>query len=248
MAGWIARVVARRAPNAVRCADPFHVVMWATDALDVERRRAWNEASGRRRTDQVTGRRPIAIGNAKAINRPIRPMENPDRLTDTKQQLADRQNRPRPAPRLPAQRSPALRVHRQRRRRQRSPRPLDQLGPPITAPRLHRSAAPHRQTPRSHPRRPRYQTLQRPDRVDQHQNPAPHPHRLRIRTPSPSPSPGSTSAPTNPTYPAELTHRSARRAHRSKERDQGCTAGDAQPQGDGAAPRPVPASSCERRG
>jgi transposase len=31
MADWIARVVARRAPNAVRCADPFHVVAWAID-------------------------------------------------------------------------------------------------------------------------------------------------------------------------------------------------------------------------
>jgi transposase len=47
MADWIARVVRRRAPNAMRCADPFHVVSWATDALDVERRRAWNQATGR---------------------------------------------------------------------------------------------------------------------------------------------------------------------------------------------------------
>ena len=39
MADWIARVVADRAPNAVRSADPFHVVAWAIDALDIERRR-----------------------------------------------------------------------------------------------------------------------------------------------------------------------------------------------------------------
>jgi transposase len=50
MAVWIARVVAHRAPNAVRCADAFHVVHWAIESLDVERRRAWNEAAGRRRT------------------------------------------------------------------------------------------------------------------------------------------------------------------------------------------------------
>ena len=59
MAVWIARVVAVRAPNAVRCADAFHVVHWAMEALDVERRRAWNQASGRRRTGtaryRVTG-------------------------------------------------------------------------------------------------------------------------------------------------------------------------------------------------
>ena len=43
-ADWIAEVVADRAVNAVQCADPFHVVAWATDALDVVRRQAWNEA------------------------------------------------------------------------------------------------------------------------------------------------------------------------------------------------------------
>ena len=43
-ADWIADVVAERCPNAIRCADPFHVVAWATEALDVERRRAWNDA------------------------------------------------------------------------------------------------------------------------------------------------------------------------------------------------------------
>ena len=50
MADWIASSRRALEPlNAVRCADPFHVVAWAIDALDVERRRAWNEASGRRR-------------------------------------------------------------------------------------------------------------------------------------------------------------------------------------------------------
>ena len=43
-ADWIAEVVADRAVNAVQCADAFHVVAWATDALDVVRRQAWNEA------------------------------------------------------------------------------------------------------------------------------------------------------------------------------------------------------------
>lgn len=45
-ADWIERVVARRCPNAVQCADPFHVVKWATDALDEVRRQAWNAARG----------------------------------------------------------------------------------------------------------------------------------------------------------------------------------------------------------
>jgi transposase len=45
-AGWIADVVAGRCPNAVRGADPLHVVKWATEALDEVRRDAWNAARG----------------------------------------------------------------------------------------------------------------------------------------------------------------------------------------------------------
>ena len=33
-AGWIAECVERWCPNAERCIDPFHVVQWATEALD----------------------------------------------------------------------------------------------------------------------------------------------------------------------------------------------------------------------
>ena len=44
MASWIAGPVAERLPDAVRCVDPFHVVMLATDALDEVRREVWNEA------------------------------------------------------------------------------------------------------------------------------------------------------------------------------------------------------------
>ncbi|MFD4468914.1 ISL3 family transposase [Rhodococcus sp. NPDC058505] len=47
-ASWIAHVVAARAPQAVRCADPFHIVAWATKSLDKVRRSAWNRA---RRTE-----------------------------------------------------------------------------------------------------------------------------------------------------------------------------------------------------
>ena len=57
-ADWISGVVAERCVNAVRCADPFHVVAWATDALDEVRRAAWNEARGavhQRRADRAKG-------------------------------------------------------------------------------------------------------------------------------------------------------------------------------------------------
>jgi transposase len=67
MADWIARVVARRAPNALRSADPFHVVAWGIEALDVERRRAWNDAKGRRPTVGLA-RQGRSSGDAKHIS------------------------------------------------------------------------------------------------------------------------------------------------------------------------------------
>ena len=41
-ATWITDVVAERAPDAIVCLDTFHVVSWATDALDEVRRGEWN--------------------------------------------------------------------------------------------------------------------------------------------------------------------------------------------------------------
>ena len=41
-AEWIRTVVASRAPEAIVCVDTFHVVGWATDALDEVRRDEWN--------------------------------------------------------------------------------------------------------------------------------------------------------------------------------------------------------------
>jgi len=43
-ASWIPNVVKQHCPNAKLCLDPFHVVSWATDALDEVRREVWNEA------------------------------------------------------------------------------------------------------------------------------------------------------------------------------------------------------------
>lgn len=45
-AAWIGHVVTRHCPQAIRCADPFPVVAWATEALEDERRHAWNTARG----------------------------------------------------------------------------------------------------------------------------------------------------------------------------------------------------------
>ena len=43
-AEWIANVVADRCKNAELCLDPFHIVQWATRALDEVRREVWNAA------------------------------------------------------------------------------------------------------------------------------------------------------------------------------------------------------------
>ena len=43
-ATWIDDVVTARCANATLCIDSFHVVQWATEALDEVRREVWNEA------------------------------------------------------------------------------------------------------------------------------------------------------------------------------------------------------------
>ncbi|MDP1795169.1 MAG: ISL3 family transposase [Acidimicrobiales bacterium] len=91
MADWIARVVARRAPNAVRCADAFHVVAWAIDALDAERRRAWNEAAGRHRTAAgAGGRKARSAGAAQRSKRARFALwKNPEQLTERQKAQLD---------------------------------------------------------------------------------------------------------------------------------------------------------------
>jgi transposase len=75
MAGWIAGPVAERLPDAVRCVDPFHVVMLATDALDEIRRDVWNDA---RRSGEVAVAKDLK-GARYAL------WKNPENLTDRQQ-------------------------------------------------------------------------------------------------------------------------------------------------------------------
>jgi transposase len=42
-ANWIAKSVAKNCRDAKLCIDPFHVVAWATKALDKVRRTLWNK-------------------------------------------------------------------------------------------------------------------------------------------------------------------------------------------------------------
>jgi len=87
-ADWISAVVADRCPNAVRCADPFHIVKWATEALDDVRRQAWNAARHQPggRADRIRwsrGRlRQDATGTAKALKHARFALwKNPENLT-----------------------------------------------------------------------------------------------------------------------------------------------------------------------
>lgn len=79
-AEWVARVVAQRCPQAVRCADPFHVVRWAVDALDQVRRDAWNTA---RRGRGRTHNRGTADPRARMLKTARWALwKNPDNLTE----------------------------------------------------------------------------------------------------------------------------------------------------------------------
>lgn len=80
-ARWISDVVVEKAPNAIRCTDPFHVVSWASDALDEVRRAAWNTARA--------GQKPrarnknTATGAARTLKRARWALwKNPNNLTD----------------------------------------------------------------------------------------------------------------------------------------------------------------------
>jgi transposase len=91
MAHWIGPVVRRRAPQAVMCADPFHVVKWAQEALDIERRRVWNQAHGRRRDSRAKQfNRNESHSDARTIKRArFAIIKNPEDLTERQhEQLA----------------------------------------------------------------------------------------------------------------------------------------------------------------
>lgn len=53
-AEWIHGPVRARAPQAVLCLDAFHVVAWATSALDAVRRDVWNDLRRTGRAEQAT--------------------------------------------------------------------------------------------------------------------------------------------------------------------------------------------------
>jgi len=76
-AEWIATAVSERAPQAIRCMDPYHVIAWASDALDQVRKQVWNAARGGPGQRNETSR--ILKGARWAL------WKKPERLTDAQQ-------------------------------------------------------------------------------------------------------------------------------------------------------------------
>ena len=90
-ADFIDTIVAPTCPATTRVADPFHVVKWITEALDGERRGAWNDARGLARTEPKRGRdkppadAPLRPGSerAKALKGARYALwKNPENLSD----------------------------------------------------------------------------------------------------------------------------------------------------------------------
>lgn len=112
-ADWIAEVVADRTVNAVQCADAFHVVAWATDALDAVRRQTWNEARALARTEPRRGPGNPANAPARPGHDLTRALKNARwALWKNPENLTDHQDRPAALPCLPPQRRTAPRLRR----------------------------------------------------------------------------------------------------------------------------------------
>ena len=96
-AEWIRTVVAARAPNAEVCLDTFHVISWATKALDEVRRQLWRRLKGNPVAKTVKGLRWILLRNwanlSVAQRTTIRELETSNRRLfrawQLKEELAD---------------------------------------------------------------------------------------------------------------------------------------------------------------
>ncbi len=76
-ARWIAACVEVYCPNAERCVDPFHVVSWATEALDKVRRKAWADAYKASREEPKRKRgRPAKDEEVNPAKRKVKSLKN----------------------------------------------------------------------------------------------------------------------------------------------------------------------------
>jgi transposase len=89
---WIADVVAKNCPGAIRGADPFHVVKWANEALAEVRTQAWRDARALARATEPKRRpgrppddappRPASERAKKLMGTRYALWKNPENLTD----------------------------------------------------------------------------------------------------------------------------------------------------------------------
>jgi len=95
-APYISTVVKATCPNAVRCADPFHVVGWATEVLDTVRRNIIGQArrhARRRAVDQMDAGSPPTVPSFPPAVDPVTGLtgvrwallKNPEDLTENQQ-------------------------------------------------------------------------------------------------------------------------------------------------------------------
>ena len=190
-ADWIADVVTERCPGAIRCADPFHVVAWATEALDAERRRAWNDARALARTEPRRGPgRPRNNSAPPPAHERVRKLKgaryalwkNPEDLTD--RQSAKLAWIAKTDPRL--YRAYLLKEglrHVFSVKGEEGKQALDRwisLGAPLPHPGVRGTGRPHRAPPPGHRRRPRPRPIAGADRIHQHQDQGVDPRRVRL--------------------------------------------------------------------
>jgi transposase len=87
---WISEVVTDRCPQAVQCADPFHVVKWANEALGNVRAAAWREArAGGATRGNGHGRRDSTGAALQLRNSRYALWKNPENLTENQQHKLD---------------------------------------------------------------------------------------------------------------------------------------------------------------
>ena len=81
-----------KAPNAVQCVDPFHVVKLANEAIDTTRRWAWNQARGGQRVADAHGRGREVKGTESQRLKHTRwaLLKDPARLKDSQRETLHR--------------------------------------------------------------------------------------------------------------------------------------------------------------
>jgi Transposase len=193
-AEWIGVVVADRAPQAVRCADAFHVVAWATEAPGRPRpstRSAvapgtvpagWPGPPGGPAADASWPRAPRSAANSKEPG--MRCGRTPRTSPSDNATSRPGSRRPTRHCTVPTCSKRACGTSsRSKVTGQGSSRPLAGLGRPQPHPGLRRPGSAPPPLPAPDRRRPGLGAVQRPHRGHQHQNPRADPGRVRLRRP-----------------------------------------------------------------